>query len=108
MLNVNVKPKAKKNALLKEENGYLKLSIKAPPEDGKANNELISFLAKLFGVTQSKIKLIRGRKSRYKQFLIENPKHSPIDSIVLNHCVKPSMCNSKIHPKFSTKDKLCK
>jgi len=45
---------------------YLKISIAAPPEDGKANDELIRFLSKKLKIPKSKITIIRGETSRFK------------------------------------------
>lgn len=45
---------------------YLKISIAAPPEDGKANEELIKFLSKKLKIAKSKIEIIRGETSRFK------------------------------------------
>ena len=45
---------------------YLKINVAAVPEDGKANEELIKFLAKEFGVSKSKIEITKGENSRIK------------------------------------------
>ena len=46
--------------------GRLRISIAAAPEDGKANTELRSFLAKALGCPRKDIVLIAGEKSRLK------------------------------------------
>ena len=46
--------------------GTLKVRIKAVPEDGKANRELCSFLAKHFGVDAAKVELLAGATSTRK------------------------------------------
>lgn len=43
-----------------------KIKLAAPPEDGAANKELISFLAKHYQVTKRQIQIKHGSKSRYK------------------------------------------
>ena len=53
-------------------NGY-KVYLTAPPVDGKANECLIKFLADHFGVSKSKVEIIKGLKSRYKTIIIELP-----------------------------------
>lgn len=45
---------------------YLKVSVAAPPEDGKSNEELIKFLSKKLKIPKSKIEIIRGETSRLK------------------------------------------
>lgn len=49
----------------------LKLSLTAPPVDGKANKALITFLARFFRVNKSAVSLIKGRQSRHKTCRIE-------------------------------------
>jgi uncharacterized protein (TIGR00251 family) len=44
----------------------LLVKLNAPPVDGKANTELISFLAKAFGCPKGQITLLRGTSSRQK------------------------------------------
>lgn len=46
--------------------GTLKIALKAPPADGKANRELQKFLAGEFGTVLSSIKLLSGITSRRK------------------------------------------
>jgi hypothetical protein len=45
---------------------YLKINVAAVPEDGKANEELIKFLAKKLKISKSQIEIIRGETSRIK------------------------------------------
>ena len=46
LITVKVIPRAHKNALAGYENGILKVRLHAVPEKGKANEELIEFLAR--------------------------------------------------------------
>lgn len=66
-LLVRVVPGAKKSEIIGEHEGALKVRIQAPPVDGKANKELVRFLAReVFGLSRSQVRLIRGDKSRSK------------------------------------------
>ncbi len=47
-------------------NNRVKIKIKAAPVDGKANKEIIQWLAKKCGVPQSSVEIIRGHTSREK------------------------------------------
>lgn len=49
----------------------LKVSINAVPEDGKANKELIAFLAKSWKLPKSALSILSGHTSRLKIILIE-------------------------------------
>ncbi len=46
--------------------GCLKMKIAAPPVDGKANQELVSYLAKKFRVSKSEIEITNGLASKKK------------------------------------------
>jgi uncharacterized protein (TIGR00251 family) len=51
----------------------LKISINAPPEDGKANDAVIAALAKWLNVKPTAISLTAGATSRDKKLLITGP-----------------------------------
>jgi uncharacterized protein (TIGR00251 family) len=55
----------------------LKIRLAAPPVDGKANAELLRFLADAFGVPLRNVALLRGEASRQKVVLIERPARRP-------------------------------
>ncbi len=55
----------------------LKIRLAAPPVDGKANAELLTFLAKVFGVTRRDVTLVRGVASREKVVRIARPRMRP-------------------------------
>lgn len=59
----------------------LKLKIKAPPRDGEANDEVVSFVAKLLGISRSRVGIIRGESSRQKDLLIDLPSEKVIISL---------------------------
>lgn len=50
---------------------YCKINIKSVAQDGKANEELVKFLAKEFGVRRSQISIVSGEKGRMKLVEIE-------------------------------------
>jgi uncharacterized protein len=63
---VKVHPRAKKNAITGEVGNTLKLSLTAPPADGKANQACIEFFAKLLKVPRSSVTIAAGQSSRNK------------------------------------------
>jgi uncharacterized protein len=77
LLKLHVQPRAKESSITDIFNDMLKLKIKSPPVDNKANKEIISYLAKEFNVTKSSIELISGQTHRDKKFLIKEPKVLP-------------------------------
>jgi uncharacterized protein (TIGR00251 family) len=46
--------------------GAIKLSVAAPPVEGKANVEVERYLARLFGLSRSEVTVVKGASSRDK------------------------------------------
>jgi len=71
-LRIKVLPSALKNEV-KEilEDETIKINISAVPEKGKANQELVKFLAKEFEVEKNNIKIISGKTERIKLIKIK-------------------------------------
>ena len=63
---IKVHPRARKNAITGELGGALKLSLKAPPVEGRANEACIEFLANLSKVPRSSVTIASGQSSRRK------------------------------------------
>ena len=63
---VKIHPRAKKNAITGEVGDALKLSLVAPPVDGKANAACIEFFANLLKVPRSSVTIASGQSSRNK------------------------------------------
>jgi len=55
----------------------LKIRITAPPVDGKANQHLIKYLAKAFGVAKGQVTLLSGTTGRDKRLAIDSPTKIP-------------------------------
>ena len=55
----------------------LKVRLAAPPVDGKANAELLRFLADAFGVPLRNVVLVRGETSRQKVVRVDSPARRP-------------------------------
>lgn len=63
---VKVHPRAKKNAITGEVSDRLKISLTAPPIDGKANEACIEFFAKLLKVPRTSVTIASGKTGRKK------------------------------------------
>lgn len=70
LLAVRAQPGARKNAVVGEHNGALKIAVTAPPEDGRANDAITDVLRKWLGLKRGQVELSGGPRSRDKQFLI--------------------------------------
>jgi uncharacterized protein (TIGR00251 family) len=69
-LPLRVQPKAKRNAILGEQAGALKVSVTAPPEDGRANDAVLALLRETFGLQRSQLALLSGQTNRNKVVLV--------------------------------------
>jgi uncharacterized protein (TIGR00251 family) len=63
---VKIHPRAKQNAITGEIGDALKVSLTAPPVDGKANAACIVFFAKLLKVPRSSVTIAAGQTSPNK------------------------------------------
>jgi uncharacterized protein (TIGR00251 family) len=66
LLKVYLQPKASKNEIVGPYRDGIKVRVTAAPVEGKANEALLKFLAKEFGVTPSSVEIVRGHRSREK------------------------------------------
>jgi uncharacterized protein (TIGR00251 family) len=78
LLHLRVQPRASRDEIVGPHgDDALKIRITAPPVEGKANDHLIRFLAKAFGVPRSQVRLLGGDSSRTKHLSIDAPKQLP-------------------------------
>lgn len=74
-LAVRAQPGARKTAMAgaygEGAGAQLKIAVQAPPVEGRANEALIAFLARVFGVPKGAVRLLSGELSRSKVFLLE-------------------------------------
>lgn len=70
-IHVVVHPKAKHPKTVKTAEGVLHIYVSAVPEDGKANEAVRSALAQYLDVVVSRVALVRGTKSRHKEFVVK-------------------------------------
>ena len=65
-LTIQVQPKAKRNEVLGFAEGILRLKIAAPPVEGKANKEVISYLSEVLDIPKGSVDIERGHTSKIK------------------------------------------
>jgi uncharacterized protein (TIGR00251 family) len=76
-LHLYVQPRASQDEIVGPHGDSLKVRITAPPVEGKANEHLLKFLAKVFGVSRKQISLTSGQQGRHKQLRITQPSRLP-------------------------------
>jgi uncharacterized protein (TIGR00251 family) len=70
ILAVRAQPGARRNGVVGEQNGALKVAVTAPPERGRANQAIEEVLAHALGLKKSQVALASGQTSRDKRFLL--------------------------------------
>ena len=70
-LRFHIVPNAKQNKVMGEHGTAIKIKLRAPAVQGKANGALRSYLAKVLQISEREIVLERGEKSREKLIRIE-------------------------------------
>jgi uncharacterized protein (TIGR00251 family) len=80
-LTLHVQPGAKRSEIAGLHGDALKIRLAAPPIEGRANEALLKFIAKLFDVPLRQVELKRGEQSRHKVILVQRSRIEP-DSIV--------------------------
>ena len=63
---VRVHPRAGRTAIVGTMGDALKLSLSAPPVEGKANVALTEFFAEVFSVPRASVQVVAGERSRNK------------------------------------------
>ena len=66
IVKVKIVPGSSKNKIVGVYNDALKITVTAPPVEGKANKKCIVYLAKYFDIAKSKIEIISGQTSKNK------------------------------------------
>jgi len=64
---VRVQPRASKDEIAGEMNGALKVRLRAPAVEDRANEALIEFLAQLLKTPKSAVRILAGERSRTKR-----------------------------------------
>jgi uncharacterized protein (TIGR00251 family) len=65
-LSVQITPNAKKSEVIGVLDDALKLKLQAQPIEGKANDALVKFLAKVLGVPRSAVTITHGQTNKRK------------------------------------------
>ncbi len=84
IISLHIQPNAPKSEIIGEYNGALKIKIKAPPIDGKANAEIETFLAKTLKLSKSKVEILKGEKSKLKKVLIRGLTEAQLRELLLH------------------------
>ena len=76
-IEIKVVTNSKRQGFSREGAG-LKVLLTSSPIEGRANEELVGYLAKIFGARKSDIKILRGEKNRRKLVSV------PVDQVTFD------------------------
>jgi len=71
ILRVKVKPNSRRSSLIQQADGSWQARLKAPPVDGKANDELVGLIAAHFKCRKAAVLIKSGVSGRTKLVRIE-------------------------------------
>ena len=83
IIRCRIQPSASKNKIVGIYNDAIKITLTAPPVDGKANKMLTQFMAKQLKLPKSKVSVIKGESSRSKTILCKDITEEKIRSLKL-------------------------
>jgi uncharacterized protein (TIGR00251 family) len=70
LLRVRAAPGSRKNEILGERHGALRVAVTAAPEKGNANRAIIDVIASGLNIAKSRVLLVSGNSSRDKTLLV--------------------------------------
>ncbi len=65
-LKIKLSPRSSKNEISGFEGDILRVRVKSPPVEGKANRDLVNLLAKRLGIPKGAVEIVSGHKSKLK------------------------------------------
>ena len=68
IIAVRAQPGARRNGIVGEHAGMLKVGVTAPPDKGRANDAIVELLADILGLKRAQIEFVSGLTSREKLF----------------------------------------
>lgn len=77
VLTLHIQPGASSNEVVGPHGDALKVGLKAPPVDGKANALLCSWFAEICHVPKRQVSLLSGQTDRRKRLAIQSPQQLP-------------------------------
>ncbi len=82
-LDVKVLPRSSTTEIAGFHNGAVKVKLKSPPAEGKANAEICRFIADCLGISKSKVIIKRGLTSTKKTLLLSGVSQSAVEEKIL-------------------------
>lgn len=84
IFTVRVQPRASKDEIAGEMGGALKIRLRAPAVEDRANEALIDFLAVLLKTPRSAVSILNGERSRVKRIEIRGVTRQQVLSLLMH------------------------
>ena len=84
VIHCRIQPAASKTTVAGIYDNQIKITLAAPPVDGKANKTLKAFIAKKLHISKSRVSIIKGDKNKSKQVLCSDILPETVKEILLN------------------------
>ena len=84
VIAVLVQPRASRNEVVGLHDGRLKVRIRSAPINGKANRELVRFLARTAGSPAGRVTVVRGKNGRRKEIHIAGMNAATLEARLKN------------------------
>ena len=84
-INVYVQPRSSRNRIVGLHGDAVKIGTTAPPVDGKANEAIQKFLAKIFNLAKSNVAIKSGQQSRNKKFTLQGLSFEEARKVIENN-----------------------
>ena len=72
VLRATVRPNARADSLVRQEDGTWLATVRARPQEGHANEALLRLVARHFAVPRSRVWLRAGQRSRFKTVAVDD------------------------------------
>lgn len=82
VFQVRVVPRSSRSEVAGIQGDSLKVRLKAPPVEGRANEECIRFLAGLLGVKKDRVRILSGLKSKTKTIAVSGLRKKDLETVM--------------------------
>lgn len=82
VFQVRVVPRSSRSEMAGIQGDSLKVRLKAPPVEGRANEECIRFLAGLLGVKKDRVRILSGLKSKTKTIAVSGLQKKDLETVM--------------------------
>lgn len=82
VFQVRVVPRSSRSEMVGIQDDTLKVRLKAPPVEGRANEECLRFLAVLLGVKRDRVRILSGLKSKTKTIAVSGLRKKDLEAVL--------------------------